>query len=115
MADPRDAFDGWTARLQDTAGDKLPPASLSLQGEPAGTVLDKLDRVPRLGLPADPSNAWVAAKALGERVLRECILDPSLLAQAANRPAEAFGRRLLAVAVCVQALYWSRLRARAVG
>ena len=45
-----DAFVSRFCRLQDTLGDKLLPVYLRMQLEPAGTVLDNLNRAEKLGL-----------------------------------------------------------------
>ena len=72
------------ARLQGTAGDKRLPALLTRLGEPLGSVLDNLDRAARLGLLAQPSETWIAARALRNRMVHEYIRNPELLAQAVN-------------------------------
>jgi hypothetical protein len=84
LAERLDAFSARFARLQDTAGDKLLPALLAKLGEPVGSVLDNLDRAARLGLLAQPSDAWIAARALRNRMVHEYIRNPALLAEAVN-------------------------------
>ena len=84
LAERLDAFSARFARLQDTAGDKLLPALLTQIGEPLGSVLDNLDRAARLGLLAEPSEVWLAAQALRNRMVHEYIRDPAVLAQAVN-------------------------------
>lgn len=79
-----DAFAARFARLQDTVGDKLLPALLSRLGEPVGSVLDNLDRAARLGLLAQPSETWIAARAIRNRMVHEYIRNPDTLAQAVN-------------------------------
>ena len=84
LAERLDAFSARFARLQDTVGDKLLPALLNRLGEPLGSVLDNLDRAARLGLMTQPSETWVAARALRNRMVHEYIRNPDLLAQAVN-------------------------------
>ena len=84
LAERLDAFAARFARLQDTAGDKLLPALLTRLGEPLGSVLDNLDRAARLGLLTQPSETWIAARALRNRMVHEYIRNPELLAQAVN-------------------------------
>lgn len=84
LAERLDAFSARFARLQDTAGDKLLPVLLDSLGEPVGSVLDNLDRAARLGLLVQPSEDWLAARALRNRMVHEYIRDPALLAQAVN-------------------------------
>lgn len=82
LSERMDAFSARFARLQDTAGDKLLPVLLTRLGETAGSVLDNLDRASRLGLLAETSEAWIAARALRHRMEHEYIRKPDLLAQA---------------------------------
>lgn len=82
LSERLDAFSARFARLQDTAGDKLLPVLLARLGEPVGSVLDNLDRASRLGLLTETSEAWIAARALRNRMVHEYIRKPDLLAQA---------------------------------
>lgn len=84
LAERLDAFVARFARLQDTAGDKLLPALLTRVGEPVGSVLDNLDRAARLGLLAESSETWLAARALRNRMVHEYIRRPEALAGAVN-------------------------------
>jgi hypothetical protein len=84
LSERLDAFSARFARLQDTAGDKLLPVLLARLGESTGSVLDNLDRAARLGLLAETSEAWIAARALRNRMVHEYIRKPDLLAQAFN-------------------------------
>ena len=84
LAERLDAFSARFARLQDTAGHKPLPALLGRIGEPLGSVLDNLDRAARLGLLAQASEVWLAARALRDRMVHEYIRDPVVLAQAVN-------------------------------
>lgn len=89
LAERLDAFSARFARLQDTAGDKLLPVLLSRMGEPVGSVLDNLDRAARLGLLAQPSEDWLAARALRKRMVHEYVRDPAVLAEALNQAHQA--------------------------
>ena len=82
LSERLDAFSARFARMQDTAGDKLLPVLLARLGEPVGSVLDNLDRASRLGLLTETSEAWIAARALRNRMVHEYIRKPDLLAQA---------------------------------
>ena len=84
LAERLDAFAARYSRLQDTAGDKLLPALLTRLGEPLGSVLDNLDRAERLGLLAQTSETWLAARNLRNRMVHEYIRDPAVLAQAVS-------------------------------
>ena len=84
LAERLDAFVARFARLQDTAGDKLLPALLARVGEPVGSALDNLDRAARLGLLRVDAEAWLAARALRNRMVHEYIRRPDALAQAVN-------------------------------
>ena len=84
LSERLDAFSARFARLQDTAGDKLLPALLARLGEPVGSVLDNLDKAARLGWLTQPSEHWLAARALRNRMVHEYIRDSALLAQAVN-------------------------------
>lgn len=89
LAERLDAFIARFARLQDTAGDKLLPALLNRLGEPVASVLDNLDRAARLGLLAQTSETWIAARALRNRMVHEYIRNPERLAEAVNLAHEA--------------------------
>jgi hypothetical protein len=84
LSERLDAFAARFARLQDMAGDKLLPALLMRLGETVGSALDNLDRASRLGLLTESSEAWIAARALRNRMVHEYIRKPALLAQAFN-------------------------------
>jgi uncharacterized protein YutE (UPF0331/DUF86 family) len=60
------------------------PALLARLGESVGSVMDNLDRAARLGLLAETSEAWIAARALRNRMVHEYVRNPDLLAQAFN-------------------------------
>lgn len=84
LSERLDAFAARFARLQDSAGDKLLTALLDAVGEPVGSALDNLDRAARLSLLTVPSEQWLAARALRNRMVHEYIREPALLAQAVN-------------------------------
>lgn len=71
-----DAFVSRFCRLQDTLGDKLLPAYLSMQLEPIGTVLDNLNRAEKLGLIAS-----IKARSLRNNLVHEYAEDVELLRQ----------------------------------
>lgn len=89
LSERLDAFVARFSRLQDTAGDKLLPALLVRLGEPVGSVLDNLERAARLGLLAEGSEAWLAARALRNRMVHEYIRKPEALAEAVTGAHEA--------------------------
>jgi hypothetical protein len=84
LAERLDAFSARFARLQDTLGDKLLPVLLARIGEPVGSVLDNLDRAHRLELLDEPAEAWLAVRALRNRMVHEYIRLPAVLADAVN-------------------------------
>lgn len=90
-AERTDAFVARFARLQDTLGDKLLPVLLAWLLEPVGAVIDNLDRAEKLGL-VESADAWVAARALRNRMVHEYVRDPAMLADALNE-----GHRLVAL------------------
>ena len=100
LAERLDAFSARFARLQDTAGDKLLPALLTCLGEGVGSVLDNLDRAVRLGLLTQPSEVWVAARALRNRMVHEYIRDPALLAEAVTEAHDAVPMLVAFVSSC---------------
>ena len=87
MAERLDAFVGRFCRLQDTLGDKLLPTYLSMQLEPAGTVLDNLNRAEKLGL--IPSVAdWIEARSLRNSLVHEYTEDVDTLRKSILRALE---------------------------
>jgi len=100
LAERLDAFTARLARLQDTAGDKLLPALLTCLGEGVGSVLDNLDRAARLGLLTQPSEAWIAARALRNRMVHGYIRDPALLAEAGTEAHQAVPMLVAFVVAC---------------
>ena len=100
LAERLDAFAARFARLQDTAGDKLLPALLMCLGEGVGSVLDNLDRAERLGLLAEPSEVWIAARGLRNRMVHEYIRDPEVLAGAMTEAHNAVPMLLQFVQAC---------------
>ena len=51
-------------------------------GEGVVSVLDNLDRAARLGLLAEPSEVWIAARSLRNRMVHEYIRYPAQLPDA---------------------------------
>ncbi|ACB32922.1 conserved hypothetical protein [Leptothrix cholodnii SP-6] len=100
LSERADAFAARFARLQDTAGDKLLPALLRRLAEPVGSVFDNLDRAEKLGLLSQPSDEWVAARALRNRMVHEYVRDPSALAAALNEAHAAVPMLTAFVAAC---------------
>ena len=82
-----DAFVSRFCRLQDTLGDKLLPAYLSIQLEPIGTVLDNLNRAEKLGLIASVAD-WIEARSLRNSLVHEYTEDVELLRQSILRALE---------------------------
>jgi len=82
-----DAFVSRFCRLQDTLGDKLLPAYLSMQLEPIGTVLDNLNRAEKLGLIASVAD-WIEARSLRNSLVHEYTEDVELLRQSILRALE---------------------------
>ncbi len=68
-----------------------------LQGSSA---LDNLDRAARLGLLAGPSEQWIAARALRNRMVHEYIRRPELLAEALNEAHRAVPMLLGLMTAC---------------
>jgi hypothetical protein len=100
LSERMDAFAARFARLQDTLGDKLLPVLLQRLGEPVSSVLDNLDRAARLGLLAVPSEQWIAARALRNRMVHEYIRRPELLAEALNEAHRAVPMLLDLMTAC---------------
>lgn len=76
-----EAFVGRFGRLQDTLGDKLLPAVLTLVGERPGAAIDNLDRAERLGWIVSADD-WMATRLLRNRMVHEYIEDPVVLSDA---------------------------------
>lgn len=83
LAERVDAFVGRFGRLQDTLGDKLLPALLSLLGERAGPFVDNLNRAERLGW-VDSVDEWLVMRQLRNQMVHEYIEDPAILMSAIN-------------------------------
>ncbi len=96
LAERVEAFVGRFGRLQDTLGDKLLPAVLSLLGERIGPAVDNLDGAERLGL-VDSVDDWLAMRQLRNQMVHEYIEDPAILMSALNT-GHAFVPSLLKVA-----------------
>lgn len=75
LAERIEAFVSRFGRLQDTLGDKLLPQLLRLLEEPAGAVVDNLDRAERLGWIAS-ADQWLGARKLRDQMVHEYIEDP---------------------------------------
>lgn len=95
LAERVEAFVSRFCRLQDSLGDKLLPALLSLAGESPRTALENLDRAERLGWIAS-ADGWLALRKLRNQMIHEYIEDVAVLTDALNYGHEA-------VAILVQA------------
>lgn len=81
LAERIDAFVVRFGRLQDTLANKVLPLTLAVLAEPAGPVIDVLNRAERLGLIASASD-WLAARELRNRMIHEYVRDPRELVDA---------------------------------
>lgn len=79
LAERGDAFVARFGRLQDTLGAALLPRLL----EPAGTVLDNLNRTERLGW-ASCAAGWASLRQLRNKMVHDYVTDADALAQALN-------------------------------
>lgn len=80
-AERLDAFVARFGRLQDTLGDKLIPALLSLSGENIGPAMDNLDKAERFGW-IESAEDWQTYRKLRNQMVHEYIEDPRVLADA---------------------------------
>ena len=80
-AERLDAFVARFGRLQDTLGDKLIPALLSLSGENIGPAMDNLDKAERFGW-IESADDWQTYRKLRNQMVHEYIEDPRVLADA---------------------------------
>jgi uncharacterized protein with HEPN domain len=81
LAERVDAFVARFSRLQDTLGDKLLPALLTVLGESRPTLVDRLDMAEKLGW-ISSSEEWMAIRSLRNQMIHEYIEDPKTLAEA---------------------------------
>lgn len=81
LAERIDAFVARFGRLQDTLANKVLPLTLDALAEPAGPVIDVLNRAEHLGLIASATN-WLAARELRNRMIHEYVRDPRELIDA---------------------------------
>ncbi|MCB1936647.1 MAG: hypothetical protein KDF59_11960 [Nitrosomonas sp.] len=84
LAERVDAFVSRFGRLQDTVGDKLLPAYLSVVGEHVGTALDNLNRAEKLGW-VESVEIWMALRGLRNQMVHEYMEDLDQLAEALNK------------------------------
>lgn len=96
LSERLDAFVTRFSRLQDTVGDKLLPALLTLVGEERGPALDNLDKAEKFGW-LDSADEWMAFRKLRNQMVHEYIEDRILLADALNAGA-AFVPSLVRIA-----------------
>lgn len=90
-----EAFAARFARFQEGLGAKVLPLLLRALGEPVGPLLDNLDRAQRFGWIDDPE-AWLAARALRNRLVHEYARDTEELAAALNAAGRSVGLLLKA-------------------
>ncbi len=83
LAERVDAFVARFGRLQDTLGAALLPRLLDALLEPAGTVLDNLNRAEKLGW-VNSAAGWASLRQLRNRMVHEYVTDADALAQALN-------------------------------
>lgn len=81
LAERIEAFVSRFGRLQDTLGDKLLPQLLRLLEEPAGAMVDNLDRAERLGWIAS-ADQWLYTRKLRNQMVHEYIEDPEIFLDA---------------------------------
>lgn len=81
LAERIEAFVSRFGRLQDTLGDKLLPQLLRLLEEPAGVMVDNLDRAERLGW-ITSADQWLGARKLRNQMVHEYIEDPGIFLDA---------------------------------
>lgn len=96
LAERLDAFVSRFARLQDTVGDKLLPALLTLLAEKTGAAIDNLDKAEKLGLIVS-ADVWVEMRQLRSQMVHEYIEDLAVLTSAL-RAGHAFVPVLVAAA-----------------
>ena len=83
LAERVDAFVARFGHLQDTLGAALLPRLLEALLEPAGTVLDNLNRAEKLGWVSSAAG-WASLRQLRNRMVHEYVTDADALAQALN-------------------------------
>lgn len=81
FAERVDAFVSRFGRLQDTLGNKLLPALLSISGEPVSTALNNLDRAEKLGW-LESSDRWFEGRRLRNLMVHDYLEDPQYLGDA---------------------------------
>lgn len=81
FAERVDAFVSRFGRLQDTIGNKLLPALLSISGEPVNTALNNLDRAEKLGW-LESSDRWFEGRRLRNLMVHDYLEDPQYLGDA---------------------------------
>jgi hypothetical protein len=84
LAQQVEAFSSRFCRLQDTVGDKLIPAWLTLLSEPLGAAIDNLDRAEKLGVLLSV-DAWLETRQLRNQMVHEYIESLEILTSALNQ------------------------------
>jgi hypothetical protein len=83
LAEQVEAFVGRFGRLQDSLGDKLLPALLTLLGEKPGVFVDNLDKAERFGF-IQSGDEWLIMRQLRNQMVHEYIEDTTILVNALN-------------------------------
>ncbi len=100
LAERVDAFVSRFGRLQDTLGDKLIPALLTILGERPGAAIDNLDRAERLGwIPS--ADRWMEIRRYRNQMIHEYIEDPVVLVDALEA-GKAFVATLLSAVSAIE-------------
>ena len=88
LAERVDAFVVRFGRLQNTVGDKLPPAVLAWVAEPVDPAIDNLARAERLGW-LESATAWIECRQLRNFMIHEYVRDMTVPAAALSKGHEA--------------------------
>ena len=80
LAESIEAFSSRFGRMQDTMAAKLFPSFLEAQAESAGTQLETLNRLEKLGL-VESVERWLEARALRNRLVHEYVEDEAKFQQ----------------------------------
>ena len=83
LAERLDAFVSRFGRLQDSIGDKLLPALMSVAGEPKAPAIDNLEKAEQFGW-LDSVDDWLIMRRLRNQMVHEYIEDRNVLIDALN-------------------------------
>jgi len=81
FAEQVEAFTSRFCRLQDTIGDKLLPAWLSILGEKKAVAIDNLDKAESMGI-LSSTEQWLTLRQLRNQMVHEYIEDLAIFADA---------------------------------